>query len=59
MARLIERGADAVAQNTDGTTPLHGAPEWGHVDGSAPRRARRRRSSPGVSDVAAKKIKST
>jgi len=29
---LIEHGADAAAQNDDGTTPLHEASEGGHVD---------------------------
>jgi len=29
---LIEHGADATAQNNDGTTPLHRMSEWGDVD---------------------------
>ena len=29
---LIEHGADATAQNNDGTTPLHHMSEWGDVD---------------------------
>ncbi len=29
---LVEHGADTTAQSKDGTTPLPGVSEWGHVD---------------------------